>query len=81
VVRKLVLAFLALAGLLIFTGCIGGGGLSPVQQALAWVTGVVSKFRAEPIQGAAVTLKETGQSTTRDQGEFRFGTSYRGTVP
>ena len=78
--RKLVLALLTLAALFVFTGCIGGGGSSPVQQALAWVTGIVSKFRGEPIQGATVTLKETGQSTTTDrQGEFRMGTSYRGT--
>jgi hypothetical protein len=79
VVRKLVLALLTLAALFVLTGCVGGGGPSPVQQALAWVTGIVSKFRGEPIQGATVTLKETGQSTTTNQqGEFRMGTSYRG---
>lgn len=78
--RKLVLALLAFAALFILTGCIGGGGPSPVQQAIAWVTGIVSKFRGEPIQGATVTLKETGQSTSTDQqGEFRLGTTYRGT--
>jgi hypothetical protein len=80
--RKLVLALLALAALFVLTGCVGGGGSSPVQQALACVTGIVSKFRGERIQGATVTLKETGQSTTTNQqGEFRMGTSYRWTTP
>ena len=78
--RKILLALLVLVALFVFTGCIGGGGSSPVQQVLAWVTGIVSKFRAEPIQGATVTLKETGQSaTTNQKGEFRFSTIYRGT--
>jgi hypothetical protein len=79
--RKAAFAFLVVAATFLLAGCIGGGGGGPtvVDRAIAWISGVVSKFRGEPILGATVTLKETGQSTrTESDGRFVLETSYRG---
>lgn len=73
-------AFLLILGALAVAGCTGGSGPSVVDTAIAWINGLVTKSRSEPIASATVTLKETGErSSTDSQGRFSIGTRYRGT--
>lgn len=75
-----------LLGLLIFVvlvlaGCTGGAPTSWVDQTIAWIGGLVTKSRGEPIAGATVTLEESGERTTTDaQGAFQIGTRQRGSA-
>lgn len=78
--RRWLLAFLLILAVLILAGCTGGGGSTVVDNAIAWISGLVTKSRGEPIPSATVTLTETGQNTTTDsQGRFSLGTTHRGT--
>lgn len=79
--RRLLVFLLVLTGLFI-TGCTGGlPGGDLVDGAVAWITGLVTKARGEPIPNASVTLLDTGeQSVTDSRGRFSIGTTARGTV-
>lgn len=80
--RWLLAVLLVLAGLFL-AGCNGGlpGGGELVDGAIAWISGLVTKARGEPIGSATVTLLETGeQSVTDSRGRFTIGTTARGTV-
>lgn len=78
--RRLVIIGLALLAAVMLSGCTGGGGASSVvDQAIAWISGLVTKSRGEPISSATVTLEESGQQATTDgNGRFQVGTQYRG---
>lgn len=78
--RRWLFSFLLIFVVLILAGCTGGGGSTVVDNAIAWISGFVTKSRGEPIQSASVTLSETGQRTTTDSdGRFNLGTTHRGT--
>lgn len=77
---RLCIIGLALLAAVVLSGCLGGGGApSVVDQAIAWITGLVTKSRGEAISNASVTLEESGdQTTTNSSGQFQLGTRYRG---
>lgn len=67
---------IAVLGGLVLAGCTGSsGGVNPVDTAVGWITGLVTKSRGEPIANATVTLLYTGeQAITDDQGRFNIQT-------
>jgi len=78
-------ALLLFLAVVVLTGCTGGtvGGPTVVENAINWISGVLTKARGEPIADATITLNETGQRTATDsQGRFRIDTANRssGTV-
>lgn len=77
----LLLGLLFLA-VLVLTGCTGGSApTSWVDQTIAWIGGLVTKSRGEPIASATVTLEESGERATTDaQGAFQIGTRQRGSA-
>lgn len=73
--HQLSLFILLLLSVIILAGCTGGSTPSTI----AWITGLVTKSRGEPIPGTTVTLEQTGQQATADNtGQFQIGTTYRG---
>lgn len=74
--RGWLIAVLLIFAVLVLSGCTGG----VLDTTIAWISGLVTKSRGEPIPSATVTLAETGQSTTTDsEGRFALGTEFRGT--
>lgn len=81
--RRWLIGVLAILAAVLIAGCTGGGPAgtvtTAVDQAIAWISGLVTKSRGEPISGATVSLEETGERTTTDgQGRFHLGTTRRG---
>lgn len=81
--RRWLTALLVILAAVLLAGCTGGGPAgtvtTAVDQAIAWISGLVTKSRGEPISSATVSLEETGERTTTDgQGRFQIGTTRRG---
>lgn len=71
---------LLIAAVLVLGGCTAGSAATSwVDQTIAWVSGLVSKSRGEPVANATVTLEESAERTTTDsQGRFQIATHRRG---
>lgn len=73
---------LLIVAVLILAGCTTGSApTSWIDQTIAWVSGLVSKSRGEPVANATVTLEESGERATTDaQGRFQIATQRRGSA-